>query len=95
LADKGIKDVTLLGQNVNSYGKGLAESIRFSDLIEKIAAVNGLERIRFTTSHPRDLREDLINCFGRVDKLCEHIHLPFQAGADNVLRRMNRGYTRD
>jgi len=95
LADKGIKEVTLLGQNVNSYGKGLAESIRFSDLIEKIAAVNGLERIRFTTSHPRDLREDLINCFGRVDKLCEHIHLPFQAGADNVLRRMNRGYTRD
>jgi len=95
LVGQGVKEVTLLGQNVNSYGKGLAESIRFSGLIEKIAAVRGLERIRFTTSHPRDLREDLISCFGRVDKLCEHIHLPFQAGADSVLQRMNRGYTRN
>ncbi len=95
LVARGVKEITLLGQNVNSYGKGLAESIRFSGLIEKIAAVRGLERIRFTTSHPRDLREDLISCFGRVEKLCEHIHLPFQAGADSVLQRMNRGYTRN
>jgi len=87
--------VTLLGQNVNSYGKGLVEGICFSDLITKIDAIDGLERIRFTTSHPKDLTEDLINRFGKLGKLCEYIHLPFQTGSNSILGRMNRGYTRE
>ena len=95
LAEQGVKEITLLGQNVNSYGKGRKQEIGFAELIERLAAVNGLERIRFTTSHPKDLNGELIACFGRVDKLCEHIHLPFQSGSDRVLRLMNRGYTRD
>jgi len=95
LVAHGVKEVTLLGQNVNSYGKGLAEGLRFSDLIKTIDAIEGLERIRFTTSHPKDLTDDLIDCFGKLGKLCEYIHLPFQAGSNNVLGRMNRGYTRD
>ncbi|MCX5829265.1 MAG: tRNA (N6-isopentenyl adenosine(37)-C2)-methylthiotransferase MiaB [Deltaproteobacteria bacterium] len=95
LVAHGVKEVTLLGQNVNSYGKGLAEGLRFSDLITKIDAINGLERIRFTTSHPKDLTEDLINSFGKLGKLCEYIHLPFQTGSNSILGRMNRGYTRE
>ena len=95
LAQRGVKEITLLGQNVNSYGKGLTKDIGFAELIERIGCIDGLERIRFTTSHPKDLDTELIDCFGRVDKLCEHIHLPFQAGSDRVLRRMNRGYTRE
>jgi len=95
LVTHGIKEVTLLGQNVNSYGKGLAEGNRFSDLIKSIEAIDGLERIRFTTSHPKDLTDDLINCFGKLEKLCEYIQLPFQSGSNNILGRMNRGYTRE
>ena len=95
LVAHGVKEVTLLGQNVNSYGKGLAEAIRFSDLITKIDHIAGLERIRFTTSHPKDLTGDLINRFGKLGKLCEYIHLPFQAGSNSILGRMNRGYTRE
>jgi len=95
LVAHGVKEVTLLGQNVNSYGKGLVEGIRFSDLITKVDAIDGLERIRFTTSHPKDLTEDLINCFGKLRKLCEYIHLPFQTGSNSILGRMNRGYTRE
>ncbi|HAJ26803.1 MAG TPA: tRNA (N6-isopentenyl adenosine(37)-C2)-methylthiotransferase MiaB [Syntrophus sp. (in: bacteria)] len=95
LVAHGVKEVTLLGQNVNSYGKGLVEGLCFSDLITKIDAIDGLERIRFTTSHPKDLTEDLINCFGKLGKLCEYIHLPFQTGSNSVLGRMNRGYTRE
>lgn len=95
LVAHGVKEVTLLGQNVNSYGKGLVEGLRFSDLITKIDAIDGLQRIRFTTSHPKDLNEDLINCFGKLGKLCEYIHLPFQTGSNSILGRMNRGYTRE
>jgi len=95
LITHGVKEVTLLGQNVNSYGKGLVEGICFSDLITKIDAIDGLERIRFTTSHPKDLTEDLINRFGKLGKLCEYIHLPFQTGSNSILGRMNRGYTRE
>lgn len=95
LAAQGVKEVLLLGQNVNSYGapKG-AGGRAFVDLLEQLETSAGLERLRFTTSHPKDLSPDLIACFGRLSKLCEHIHLPFQAGADTVLARMNRGYTR-
>jgi tRNA-2-methylthio-N6-dimethylallyladenosine synthase len=90
---KGIREVTLLGQNVNSYGQkeGFGS---FAKLLTEIDAVAGLERMRFTTSHPKDLSDELIHCFGRLSKLCEHIHLPVQSGSDRILRRMNRRYTR-
>ena len=91
-AAKGVKEVTLLGQNVNSYNRG-NEDISFPSLLAEIDGIDGIERIRFVTSHPKDLSHELIDCFGRLGKLCEHIHLPFQSGSDKVLRLMNRGYT--
>ncbi len=93
LADQGLKEVTLLGQNVNSYGNTLEKGINFTSLIKKIGKVSGIERIRFTTSHPRDLSEELINCFTEEEKLCEHIHLPVQSGSNRLLALMNRGYS--
>jgi tRNA-2-methylthio-N6-dimethylallyladenosine synthase len=91
--DQGIREVTLLGQNVNSYGN--KEKLgTFAELLTRVNAINGLRRIRFTTSHPKDLSEDLISAFGRLDKLCHHIHLPVQSGDDELLKRMNRKYTR-
>ncbi|MDI9571475.1 MAG: tRNA (N6-isopentenyl adenosine(37)-C2)-methylthiotransferase MiaB [Pseudomonadota bacterium] len=95
LVGQGIREVTLLGQNVNSYGRGLREETDFPRLLTMINRISGLERIRFTTSHPKDMTEGLIDCFGGLEKLCEHIHLPFQAGSDRVLARMRRGYTRE
>jgi tRNA-2-methylthio-N6-dimethylallyladenosine synthase len=92
LAGRGIREVTLLGQNVNSYGAGRKGGADFSDLIRAIDGITGIERVRFTTSHPKDLSPKLIECFGRVASLCEHIHLPVQSGSDRILRRMNRGY---
>jgi len=94
LAEMGVKEVCLLGQNVNGYGKGLEEEIIFSELLERINGIEGLDRIRFTTSHPKDLSEELIQAFSRLPKLCEHIHLPFQSGSDKILRAMHRGYTK-
>ena len=93
LADYGIREVTLLGQNVNSYGRTIDGGYDFADLLEKIGAVAGIERIRFTTSHPKDLSERLMKSFVNVEKLCEHIHLPVQSGSDRMLRAMNRCYT--
>lgn len=93
LAGQGIREVTLLGQNVNSYGRTLPAGNDFPELIRAIGEVPGIERIRFTTSHPKDLSPRLIACFGELAALCEHIHLPVQSGSDRVLRRMNRGYT--
>ena len=93
LADCGIREVTLLGQNVNSYGKNLGSGLNFTALIKKIGKISGIERIRFTTSHPRDLSFELINCFAEEEKLCEHIHLPVQSGSNRILALMNRGYT--
>jgi len=95
LAASGVKEVTLLGQNVNSYGKTLRDGYSFAELLRAIGRVEGIERIRFTTSHPRDLSGDVIRCFAEVDALCEHIHLPVQSGSDRILNRMNRSYTRD
>ncbi len=94
LVAAGAREVTLLGQNVNSYGKkeGLCS---FPQLLELVAAIKGLMRIRFTTSHPKDISKELIEAFGRLDKLCRHIHLPVQSGSDRVLARMNRRYTRE
>ncbi len=94
LAEMGVKEVCLLGQNVNGYGKGLKEEISFSELLEHVNEIEGIERIRFTTSHPKDLSEELIQVFSKLKKLCEHIHLPFQSGSDRILKRMNRGYTK-
>ena len=92
LAAGGVKEVTLLGQNVNSYKGG---DVDFTDLLYMLSEVNGLERIRFMTSHPKDIPDKLINAFGDLDKLCKFIHLPVQSGSDEVIRRMNRHYTRD
>jgi tRNA-2-methylthio-N6-dimethylallyladenosine synthase len=95
LAEMGVKEVCLLGQNVNSYGKGLEEEISFSELLERIDQIEGIKRIRFTTSHPKDLSEELIQSFSKLEKLCEHMHLPFQSGSDKVLKAMHRGYTKE
>jgi len=94
LAGSGLKEVTLLGQNVNSYGKkeGLCS---FTELLSKIGQIEQLLRIRFTTSHPKDFDEDLINAFRSNEKLCNHIHLPVQSGSNRVLKRMNRKYTKE
>lgn len=93
LVATGVREVTLLGQNVNSYGakEGLCP---FPELLERVNAVDGLARIRFTTSHPKDLTEGLIQAFAGLEKLCPHIHLPVQSGSDRILERMNRRYTR-
>lgn len=90
LADNGTKEITLLGQNVNSYGKELDYS--FAKLIKEINKIDGIERIRFMTSHPKDISDELINAFGECEKLCEHLHLPLQSGSDAVLGAMNRRY---
>ncbi len=95
LADRGVKEVVLLGQNVNSYGRKGGKGSDFPALIRKVAKIDGIERIRFTTSHPKDLSPALIDCFAEVEKLCPHIHLPVQSGSNRILERMNRGYTRD
>ena len=95
LASQGYKEVTLLGQNVNSYGKGLRERIDFADLLGLVNKIEGIRRIRFTTSHPKDLSDKLIKMMRDLDKVCEHLHLPLQSGSNKVLSRMNRKYTRD
>lgn len=94
LVERGVKEVMLLGQNVNSYGLSNPEDVSFSGLLEKLNDVDGLERIRFTTSHPQDLSPELIEAFANLDKLCEHLHLPLQSGSDAVLQRMRRGYNK-
>lgn len=93
LVSQGIKEVTLLGQNVNSYGKDLGEKIDFADLLVMLEGIIGLERVRFMTSHPRDFTDKLITTISKTKKVCEHIHLPVQAGSSAVLKKMNRGYT--
>ena len=95
IASQGYQEVTLLGQNVNSYGHGLEKDVDFADLLEMASAVEGIERIRFTTSHPKDMSDKLINAVAVLPKVCEHIHVPLQAGSNEVLRRMNRHYTRE
>ena len=95
LVEKGVREVTLLGQNVNSYGMKDGHGLDFVSLLEAVNDIRGLHRIRFTTSHPKDLSDRLIRAFGRLGKLTPHIHLPVQCGADRILRRMNRGYTRE
>ena len=95
LIARGTKEVTLLGQNVNSYAKKNPGELTFPQLLAKIDEIPGLDRIRFTTSHPKDLTEELIEALGKLEHLCEHFHLPFQAGSNAVLERMQRGHTRE
>ncbi len=95
LADEGYKEVMLLGQNVNSYGRELSPRTDFADLLLELEAVGGIQRIRYMTSHPRDFTDRLIKVIASSQKVCEHFHLPVQAGGNNVLSKMNRGYTRE
>jgi len=99
LVEKGIKEITLLGQIVTSYGRrdyphtnGVTP---FVQLLEKIHSIEGLERIRFTSPHPRGFKDDLVQAYGRLSKLCEYVHLPLQSGSNNILRMMNRPYTKE
>ena len=96
LAARGIKEVTLLGQNVNSYGKaqnGSFQYIPFPELLRNVAKVDGIARLRFTTSNPKDLSPELIECFAEIHNLCPHFHLPVQSGSNRILKRMNRKYS--
>ncbi|MBC7343563.1 MAG: tRNA (N6-isopentenyl adenosine(37)-C2)-methylthiotransferase MiaB [Clostridia bacterium] len=92
---EGFREITLLGQNVNSYGKDLGVSIRFPDLLEKINAIDGVSRIRFVTSHPKDFDRRLILAIRDLSKVCEHVHLPVQSGSNRILAQMNRRYSRE
>ena len=92
LAADGVKEVTLLGQNVNSYGRDLRPRVEFSELLAMIDAVDGIERIRYTSPHPKDMREDVIRAHAELPSLCEHIHLPLQSGSSTILKRMRRTY---
>jgi tRNA-2-methylthio-N6-dimethylallyladenosine synthase len=93
--EAGGLEVTLLGQNVNSYGRGLAEPITFPQLLRKLADLPGLVRLRFATSHPKDLSDELMALFGELKPLCEHLHLPLQSGSNRILAAMNRSYSRE
>lgn len=95
LVSRGYKEVTLLGQNVNSYGKGLEEEINFADLLRRVNKIEGLERIRFMSSHPKDLTDDVIQAIKECDKVCEHVHLPVQSGSTGLLKKMNRKYDQE
>lgn len=95
LVADGVVEVMLLGQNVNSYGRNLEQPITFAQLLEQVEAVEGLERIRFMTSHPKDLSDQLIQVMARSQKICRHLHLPLQSGSSRILKRMNRHYTKE
>lgn len=96
MISSGVKEITLLGQNVNSYLWRNGKEVDFSSLLRELIALKGLYRLRFTTSHPKDLSDDLIDCFAdKQSILCPHIHLPFQAGSNRILEKMRRGYTRE
>ena len=95
LVNCGVTEITLLGQNVNSYGRDLDENIDFSDLLKKVNDIDGIRRIRFVTSHPKDFGDKLIDTMASCDKVCHQLHLPFQSGSNNVLKDMNRRYTKE
>ncbi|MCR5222465.1 MAG: tRNA (N6-isopentenyl adenosine(37)-C2)-methylthiotransferase MiaB [Lachnospiraceae bacterium] len=95
LADSGVREIMLLGQNVNSYGKGLDEKIDFAGLLKETAKIDGIERIRFMTSHPKDLSDDLITVMEENEKVCLHLHLPLQSGSSRILKLMNRKYDKE
>ncbi len=93
LAADGCKEVTLLGQNVNSYGKGQGGKAGLAGLLERLNKVEGIERIRFVTSHPKDMSRSILRAVGSLEKVCEHLHMPAQSGSDKILKAMNRRYT--
>lgn len=95
LAAEGVVEIMLLGQNVNSYGKTLQEPMRFAQLLQEVEKIEGIERIRFMTSHPKDLSEELIQVMKASKKICRHLHLPLQAGSNRILKAMNRVYTKE
>ena len=95
LAADGVVEVMLLGQNVNSYGKGLEGEISFPELLKRVEDIDGIKRIRFMTSHPKDLSDELIDVMASSDKICRHIHLPLQSGSTRILKAMNRHYTKE
>ena len=95
LVADGVVEVMLLGQNVNSYGKNLKEPVTFAQLLEVVEKIEGLERIRFMTSHPKDLSDELIEVMGRSKKICKHLHLPLQSGSSRILKIMNRRYDKE
>ena len=95
LAQEGVVEIMLLGQNVNSYGKNLPEPMTFAELLQEIEKIDGIERIRFMTSHPKDLSEELIQVMKNSGKICRHLHLPLQAGSDRILKAMNRVYNKE
>ena len=95
LVQDGVTEIMLLGQNVNSYGKGLPQEITFAALLRKVNEIEGLERIRFMTSHPKDLSDDLIQAMADCEKVCSHLHLPLQSGSSRILKKMNRHYTKE
>ena len=94
LVKDGVVEVMLLGQNVNSYGKGLENPISFAELLRRVCAIDGLKRVRFMTSHPKDLSDELIEVMAEEPKICNHMHLPLQSGSDRLLEKMNRHYTK-
>lgn len=94
LVDDGIKEIMLLGQNVNSYGKTLENPISFAELLKRVSEIDGLKRIRFMTSHPKDLSDELIDVMASSNKICKQMHLPLQSGSDRLLELMNRHYTK-
>ena len=91
----GVVEIMLLGQNVNSYGVGLEEKVTFADLLRMVNDIEGLERIRFMTPHPKDLSDDLIEAMATLPKVCHHMHLPLQSGSSEILKKMNRRYTKE
>ncbi|EQB4339652.1 tRNA (N6-isopentenyl adenosine(37)-C2)-methylthiotransferase MiaB [Clostridium botulinum] len=95
LISEDYKEITLLGQNVNSYGKDLEPNVTFAELLKRVNNIEGLERVRFMTSHPKDLTDDVIEAIAKCDKLCEQIHLPVQSGSSEILKKMNRHYDRE
>jgi len=95
LAKEGYKEITLLGQNVNSYGKDLDTNYDFADLLEDVCKIDGIQRVRFMTSHPKDISDKLINTMASNKKVCKQLHLPFQAGSNRILKLMNRRYTKE
>ena len=95
LVADGVVEIMLLGQNVNSYGKNLEEPITFAQLLQEVEKIEGLERIRFMTSHPKDLSEELIEVMKHSKKICRHLHLPLQSGSTKILKAMNRRYTKE
>ena len=95
LVSEGVVEVMLLGQNVNSYGKNLEEPITFAELLQEVEKIEGLKRIRFMTSHPKDLSDELIEVMKNSEKICKHLHLPLQSGSTRILMEMNRHYTKE